>query len=93
MFLHRHQEPAADSGRTPGRRTAREGGKADDIALASRVRATPDVTIALDLNDSQRSIELSMTADSALVPRADMERFLAGIEDLVVAEAFALGYE
>jgi hypothetical protein len=52
-----------------------------------------NVTIALDLNDVHRSIELSMTADSALVPRADMERFLHGIEDLVVAEAMALGHE
>lgn len=52
-----------------------------------------DVTIALDLNDFHRSIELSMTADSALVPRADMERFLCGIEDLVIAEAVALGHE
>jgi hypothetical protein len=50
-----------------------------------------NVTFAMDLIDVPGSIELSMTADSAVIPRADMERFLCGIEDLVIGEAVALG--
>ncbi len=33
---------------------------------------------------------LSMAADPALIPKPQMERFLYGIEDLVVAEAMSL---
>ena len=32
-----------------------------------------------------------MTADSALLPRPEIERFLYGIEDLVITQALALG--
>ncbi len=46
-----------------------------------------NVTFALDAQDAPGSVELAMTADSALIPRPDMERFLYGIEDLVVAQA------
>jgi hypothetical protein len=37
------------------------------------------------------ALELAMTADAERVSRAGMEQFLCGIEDLVVAEATALG--
>lgn len=50
-----------------------------------------NVSFALDVLDGPGSVALSMTADSALIPRADMERFLYGVEDLVVTEALALG--
>jgi hypothetical protein len=49
------------------------------------------VTFALDAQDAPGSMELAMTADSALLPRAEMERFLYGIEDLVVSQALTLG--
>lgn len=49
------------------------------------------VTFALDAQDAPGSMELAMTADSALIPKPDMERFLYGIEDLVVTEALARG--
>ncbi|HEX4701379.1 MAG TPA: condensation domain-containing protein [Pseudonocardiaceae bacterium] len=52
-----------------------------------------NVTFAMDLIDVPDSIELSMTADSALVPKPDMERFLCGIEDLVIEAAIAIGAE
>lgn len=50
-----------------------------------------DVTFALDAQDAPGSVELAMTADSALMPKPDMERFLYGIEDLVVTEVLARG--
>lgn len=50
-----------------------------------------NVTFALDALDAPGSIELAMTADGSVIPRADMERFLVGIEDLVVGDALALG--
>lgn len=48
-------------------------------------------TFALGAGDAAGSMELSMTADSSLIPRLDMERFLYGIEDLAVSQALALG--
>jgi hypothetical protein len=52
-----------------------------------------NVTFALDALDAPGSIELSMTADGSVIPRPDMERFLRGVEDLVVTEAAALGLD
>lgn len=49
-----------------------------------------NTTFALDAQDAPGSLELAMTADSAVLPRPDMERFLYGIEDLVVTQALAL---
>ncbi|MET7401941.1 condensation domain-containing protein [Dactylosporangium sp. NPDC005572] len=46
-------------------------------------------TFALDAQDAPGSLELAMTADSALIPRADMARLLYGIESLVVDHALA----
>ena len=51
-----------------------------------------NTSFALDVVDAPGgpgSAGLSMTADSTLIPRPQMERFLYGIEDLVVAEAMA----
>ncbi|UWP78656.1 condensation domain-containing protein [Dactylosporangium fulvum] len=50
-----------------------------------------NTTFALDAQDAEGSLELAMTADSALIPRQDMARFLYGIEELVVDQALALG--
>jgi hypothetical protein len=49
------------------------------------------VSFAMDAQHAPGSLELAMTADSSLLPRADMERFLYGMEELVVGEALALG--
>jgi hypothetical protein len=51
----------------------------------------PGVSYALDALRAPGSLELSMTADSALLPRPGMERFLYGVESLVVERALALG--
>jgi hypothetical protein len=53
----------------------------------------PEVSFALDVidgPDGPDSAGLSMTADSSLLPKPQMERFLYGIEDLVVGEALTL---
>ncbi|MFI5910868.1 condensation domain-containing protein [Dactylosporangium sp. NPDC051541] len=50
----------------------------------------PGTTFALDVQDAPGSLELAMTADAAVLPRPDMERFLYGIEDLIVNHALAL---
>lgn len=52
-----------------------------------------NVTFALDAQDAPGSMELAMTADSALLPRPEMERFLYRMEDLVITQALALGAE
>ncbi|MBB5867074.1 hypothetical protein F4553_000453 [Allocatelliglobosispora scoriae] len=49
----------------------------------------PNLSFALDAAAVSGAIELAMTADSAVLPRPDMERFLFGIESLVVGEALA----
>lgn len=50
-----------------------------------------NLTFAMDVYDAPGAVELLMTADSALMPRADMEAFLRGIEDTVVTDALATG--
>ncbi|GAA1269514.1 hypothetical protein GCM10009665_67490 [Kitasatospora nipponensis] len=50
----------------------------------------PHTTFAMDALNVPGSLELAMTADSRLLPRPAMERFLFGIEDLVVTEALTL---
>jgi hypothetical protein len=52
-----------------------------------------NTTFALDAQDAPGSLELAMTADSAVLPRRDMARFLYGIEDLVVGQATRLGHD
>ena len=51
----------------------------------------PGTTFAMDAQHAPGSLELSMTADTAYLPRADMEALMYGIEELVVGEALALG--
>ena len=51
----------------------------------------PGTTFAMDAQHAPGSLELSMTADPAYLPAADVEAFLYGIEELVVEEALALG--
>ena len=51
----------------------------------------PGTTFAMDAQHAPGSLELSMTADTAFLPRPDIEAFLYGIEELVVDEALALG--
>ncbi|RKT19277.1 condensation domain-containing protein [Streptomyces sp. 1114.5] len=47
----------------------------------------PGLTYALDALQSPEAISLAMTANPAVLPRPAMERFLYGIEELVLTEA------
>ena len=48
-------------------------------------------TFAMDVQHAPGSLEVLITADTAHLPRPDVEAFLYGIEELVVNEAVALG--
>ncbi|QMU77425.1 non-ribosomal peptide synthetase condensation domain protein [Streptacidiphilus sp. PB12-B1b] len=48
-------------------------------------------TFAMDAHHAPGSLELLITADTAHLPKPDIEAFLYGIEELVVNEAVALG--
>ncbi|QKW53980.1 condensation domain-containing protein [Streptomyces buecherae] len=50
-----------------------------------------NVSIAVDALTAPGALELAMTADPAVISREGMERFLRGVEELVVAEATARG--
>ncbi|MFE7559401.1 condensation domain-containing protein [Kitasatospora sp. NPDC057500] len=50
----------------------------------------PGLTYALDALRTPAALQLAMTADPAVLPRPAMERFLFGIEELVLTEEGAL---
>ncbi|WP_406114856.1 condensation domain-containing protein [Kitasatospora purpeofusca] len=50
----------------------------------------PGLTYALDAMRTPTALQLAMTADPSVLPRPAMERFLRGIEDLVLTEEHAL---
>lgn len=50
-----------------------------------------NVSMAVDVLTAPGALDLAMTADPAVLGREDMERFLRGVERLIVAEAIALG--
>ncbi|MFI9328473.1 condensation domain-containing protein [Kitasatospora sp. NPDC052868] len=52
----------------------------------------PGLSYALDALQTPVALRLSMTADPAVLPRPDIERFLYGVEELVLTEAHALGH-
>ncbi|MFD8780784.1 non-ribosomal peptide synthetase condensation domain protein [Kitasatospora sp. NPDC059599] len=49
----------------------------------------PGLTYALDALQSPAALSLAMTADPSVLPRPAMERFLYGIEELILTEAGA----
>ncbi|MGW1178754.1 condensation domain-containing protein [Kitasatospora sp. NPDC002543] len=49
----------------------------------------PGLTYALDALQSAEALSLAMTADPTVLPRPAMERFLYGIEELILTEAAA----
>ena len=81
------EEPSEDLSKA-----ALEGARARTaLSWPTEFEPRSNTTFALDVLDTPGATGLSMTADSTLIPRADMERLLYGIEDLVVGEAIALG--
>ncbi|MFD7904827.1 condensation domain-containing protein [Kitasatospora sp. NPDC059747] len=55
--------------------------------------ARVNVSMAVDVLTAPGALDLAMTADPAVLGRAAMEQFLRGVEQLIVAEALALGDE
>ncbi|MEV7777438.1 condensation domain-containing protein [Kitasatospora sp. NPDC088351] len=53
----------------------------------------PGLSYALDALRTADALRLAMTADASVLPRPTMERFLRGIEDLILTEAAALGHD
>ncbi|MBD0694992.1 condensation domain-containing protein [Streptomyces sp. CBMA123] len=51
----------------------------------------PGLTYALDALQSPEALSLAMTADPAVLPRPAMERFLYGVEELILTEAATTG--
>ncbi|MFD5466865.1 condensation domain-containing protein [Kitasatospora sp. NPDC127059] len=51
----------------------------------------PGLTYALDALQSPEALSLAMTADPAVLPRPAMERFLRGVEQLILTEAATSG--
>lgn len=50
-----------------------------------------NLSFAVNVNDAPGAVELAITADTALIPREDMESFLRGMEEAVVEDALATG--
>ncbi|MFF1908151.1 condensation domain-containing protein [Kitasatospora sp. NPDC058218] len=50
----------------------------------------PGLTFALDALQTPDALQLAMTADGSVLPRPAMERFLYGVEALILAEARTL---
>ncbi|WP_329486445.1 condensation domain-containing protein [Kitasatospora sp. NBC_01246] len=50
----------------------------------------PGLSYALDALQTPDALQLAMTADSSVLPRPAMERFLYGVEALILSEARAL---
>ncbi|WP_395297370.1 condensation domain-containing protein [Kitasatospora hibisci] len=84
----------ADGGAAPGAAECAAGGETLAEALARTTldwprvfEPRPGLTYALDALRTADALRLALTADGSVLPRAGMERFLYGIEDLIVTEA------
>jgi len=80
--------PAADGIATPPMARARE---LTTLTWPVDLQPRPNFSFAMDVMDSPGAVDLVMVADGALIPREDMESFLLGIEESVVADALATG--
>ncbi|MER7705840.1 condensation domain-containing protein [Kitasatospora sp. NPDC097605] len=69
----------------PGAPTAGEDGRTT-LDWPVDFDPRPGLTYALDALRTPAALQLAMTADPALLPRPAMERFLHGIEELVLTE-------
>ncbi|MFF0410761.1 condensation domain-containing protein [Kitasatospora sp. NPDC004745] len=70
-----------------------DGGPRQETTLSWPVEfePRPGLTYALDALQSPEALSLAMTADPAVLPRPAMERFLYGIEELILTEARTVG--
>ncbi|MFF2952832.1 condensation domain-containing protein [Kitasatospora sp. NPDC057965] len=73
----------------PAAPTGDEGGRTT-LSWPVDFDPRPGLTYALDALRTPTALQLAMTADPAVLPRSAMERFLYGIEELVLAEERSL---
>ncbi|MFF5635644.1 condensation domain-containing protein [Streptomyces sp. NPDC012825] len=62
-----------------------------ELSRPTEFPARRNVSAAVDVLTAPGALDLAMTADPAVLDHAGMERFLRGVERLIVAEAIALG--
>ncbi|MFD0277700.1 condensation domain-containing protein [Kitasatospora sp. NPDC127111] len=87
--------PAADPGTAPGGADPGDPGDPLDparttLAWPQEFEPRPGLSYALDMLRIPDALRLALTADPSVLPRPAMERFLHGIEELIVTEARAL---
>ncbi|MEV4559393.1 condensation domain-containing protein [Kitasatospora sp. NPDC049285] len=67
--------------------TVQEPSGESELTFPAEFPARPGVSMAVDVNAVPGAVQLSMTADGALLDRAQMAGFLRGIEQLVLQAA------
>ncbi|MFJ7909513.1 condensation domain-containing protein [Kitasatospora sp. NPDC096204] len=67
--------------------TADPGGDRTTLSWPVEFEPRPGLTYALDARQTANALSLAMTADPSVLPRSAMERFLYGVEELILTEA------
>ncbi|MFG2908752.1 condensation domain-containing protein [Kitasatospora sp. NPDC048286] len=67
--------------------TADPGGDRTTLSWPVEFEPRPGLTYALDALQTADALSLAMTADPSVLPRSAMERFLYGVEELILTEA------
>ncbi|MFE2725390.1 non-ribosomal peptide synthetase condensation domain protein [Kitasatospora sp. NPDC059327] len=87
-------DPGTGPGTEPDAGTAPDGtapdAKETTLTWPVEFAPRPGLSYALDALRTADALQLAMTADSAVLPRPAMERFLYGVEALILTEAQAL---
>ncbi|MER7752038.1 condensation domain-containing protein [Kitasatospora sp. NPDC097643] len=68
-----------------------DGGERTTLTWPVEFAPRPGLTYALDALRSPDALSLALTADPAALPRPAMERFLYGVEELILTESRTLG--
>ncbi|MCG6495421.1 condensation domain-containing protein [Kitasatospora sp. A2-31] len=82
--------PATPAGGAAAGETLAEALTRTTLEWPREFEPRPGLTYALDVLRTADALRLALTADGSVLPRAAMERFLLGIEDLIVTEARSL---
>lgn len=92
-FVNDTREPALFRPPAPDVEPAPLSRARADSTLSWPVEFPPrkNLTFTMDVFDAPGAVELLITADASLMPRADVESFLLGIEETIVEDALATG--
>jgi hypothetical protein len=82
-----YRPPAGDASSLPLARSR----ELSTLAWPGESSPRKNVSFAVNVNDEPGAVKLSITADTALLPPADMESFLLGMEEAVIGDALATG--